>query len=150
MGLRGEFHWYKSKGVPSWLPNVLSPSISPWKIRARNKVNVQRSWAILKFNPVKHPASLACVSSCSPLLCCCIQAPAWSLLLGTTLPGFRSCNPPWLRLSQWPWGHKPLRRQSLSPWEGGVLPLPTLLYPAWPWAWPVSQWQIRFLKGGTT
>ena len=40
------------------------------------------------------------------------------LLLGTTLPDFRSCNPPWLRLSERTWDHKPLRRQSLSPWQG--------------------------------
>ena len=39
-------------------------------------------------------------------------------LLGTALPGFRSCKPPRLRLSQRPWDHKPLRRQSLSPWQG--------------------------------
>ena len=38
-----------------------------------------------------------------------------SVMLGTTLPGLRGCNPPWLRLSQ-SWDHKPLRRQSLSPW----------------------------------
>ena len=51
-------------------------------------------------------------------------------------------NPPWLRLR--PWDHKPLRRQSLFPWQG-CCPCP--LYPAWPWAWPVSQWRVRFLKG---
>ena len=27
-------------------------------------------------------------------------------------------NPPWLRLSERPYDHKPLRRQSLSPWQG--------------------------------
>ena len=43
-----------------------------------------------------------------------VQSP----VLGTALPDFRSCNPPWLRLSQRPWDHKPLRRQSLSPWQG--------------------------------
>ena len=67
-------------------------------------------------------------------------------LLGTALPGFRSCNPPWLRLSQ-NWDHKPRRRQSLSPWQGCHL---CPLHPAWPWAWPVSQWWVRILKGGTT
>ena len=39
-------------------------------------------------------------------------------LLGSALPCFRSCKPPWLRLSDRPWDHKPLRRQSLSPWQG--------------------------------
>ena len=39
-------------------------------------------------------------------------------LLGTALPGFRSCNSPWLRLSERPWDHKPLRRQRFSPWQG--------------------------------
>ena len=39
-------------------------------------------------------------------------------MLGTTQPGFRSCNPPWLTLSEGPWDPKPLRRQSLSPWQG--------------------------------
>ena len=38
------------------------------------------------------------------------------LLLATTLPGFRDCNPPWLRLSQRPWDPKPPRRQRLSSW----------------------------------
>ena len=51
------------------------------------------------------------------------------LVLGTVLPGFRSCKPPWLRLSQRPWDLKPLRRQSLSPWQGRHL---CPLYPAWP------------------
>ena len=36
-------------------------------------------------------------------------------MLGTALPGFRDCNPSWLRLSERPWDAKPLRRQSLSP-----------------------------------
>ena len=40
------------------------------------------------------------------------------VMLGTTLPGFRSCKTPWPRLSDKPWDHKPLRRQSLSPWQG--------------------------------
>ena len=31
-------------------------------------------------------------------------------VLGTVLPGFRSCNSPWLRLSEKPWDPKPLRR----------------------------------------
>ena len=44
--------------------------------------------------------------------------PIWKTVLGPALPGFRSCNPPWLRLSQRPWDHKLLRRQSLSPWQG--------------------------------
>ena len=39
-------------------------------------------------------------------------------MLGTALPGFRSCKPPWLRLRQRPWDHKPLRRQTLSPRQG--------------------------------
>ena len=38
-------------------------------------------------------------------------------LLGTALPGFRTYKPLWLRLSERPWDHKPLRRQSLSPWQ---------------------------------
>ena len=45
----------------------------------------------------------------------------WNIIapvLGTALPGFRSCKPPWLRPSERPWDHKPLRRQSLSPWQG--------------------------------
>ena len=70
-------------------------------------------------------------------------------MLGATLPGFRSCNPSWLRLSERPWDHKSLRRQSLSSLAWAP-PLPPLLHPAWPWAWPVSQWWVRFLKGGTT
>ena len=55
------------------------------------------------------------------------------LLLGTVLPGFRSCNPPWLRLSERPWDHKPLKRQSLSPWQGLHL-CPLSPHLAWPQA----------------
>ena len=40
-----------------------------------------------------------------------------TVMLGTALPGFRSCNPSWLKLSERPWDPKPLRRQSLSPWQ---------------------------------
>ena len=47
-----------------------------------------------------------------------VWEPIWKTVLGTALPGVRSCNPPWLRLSQRPWDHKLLRRQSLSPWQG--------------------------------
>ena len=68
------------------------------------------------------------------------------LLLGTALPGFRGCNPPWLRLSQ-SWDHKPLRKQSLPPWQKCHF---CPLHPAWPWAWPVSQWRVRILKGWST
>ena len=75
----------------------------------------------------------------------CPSLLAWELL-GTALPGFRGCNPPWLRLTQ-NWDHKPLRRQSLSPWQGCHL---CPLHPAWPWACPVSQWWERILKGGST
>ena len=46
-------------------------------------------------------------------------------VLGTALAVFSRCNPPWLRLSDRPWNHKPLRRQSLSPWQGQR---PNLLY----------------------
>ena len=67
-------------------------------------------------------------------------------LLGTTLSGFRGCNPPGLMLSQ-SWDHKPRRRQSLSPWQKCHL---YPLHSAWPWAWPVSQWWVRILKGGST
>ena len=51
-------------------------------------------------------------------------------VLGTTLPGFRIFNPPWLRLSKRPWDHMLLRRQNLSPWQGHHL-CPLLLYPSW-------------------
>ena len=53
-------------------------------------------------------------------------------LLGSTLPGFRSGNPPWLRLSQRPWNQKPLRKETKLISLAGWPPLPTLLYPAWP------------------
>ena len=55
-------------------------------------------------------------------------------------------TPSWLRVSQ-SWDHKPLRRQSLSPWHVCHL---CPLHPAWPWAWPISQWRVRILKGGST
>ena len=50
-------------------------------------------------------------------------------LLGTSLPGFRSCIPSWLRLSERPWDPKPLRKQSLSPWQVHHL---CPLHPSWP------------------
>ena len=55
------------------------------------------------------------------------------LLLGTALPGFRSFNPLWPRLSKRSWDPKPLRRYSLSPWQEHHL-CPLLLHPAWPQA----------------
>ena len=51
-------------------------------------------------------------------VCVCVFAKINQYMLGTALPGFRSCKPPWLRLTQRPWDHKPLSRQSLSPWQG--------------------------------
>ena len=39
-------------------------------------------------------------------------------VLGSALPGVRIPKTPWLRLSERPWDHKPLRRQSLCPWRG--------------------------------
>ena len=45
-----------------------------------------------------------------------IQSENQEEMLGTTLPGFRNCNPSWLRLSERPWDPKPLGRQSSSPW----------------------------------
>ena len=50
-----------------------------------------------------------------------MQILAEAPILGTALPGFRDCNPPWLRLSERPWDPTPLRRQSLSPWQGHCL-----------------------------
>ena len=70
-------------------------------------------------------------------------------MLGTALHGFRSCKPPWLRLSERPWSHKPLRRQSLSPWQGRCL-CPLYFTLLGPLVWPVSQWWVIFLKGGMT
>ena len=60
-----------------------------------------------------------------------LECPISNLVLGTTLPGFRSCKPPWLRLSQRPWDRKSLRRQSLSPWQGRHL-CPLYLTPLGP------------------
>ena len=54
-------------------------------------------------------------------------------LLGTTLPGFRSYKPPWLRLSERPWDHKPPKETKLLSMAGAP-PLHPLLYPAWPQA----------------
>ena len=50
------------------------------------------------------------------------------MLLGTALAGFRSCKPPWLRLSQ-SWDHKPLRRQSYLPGRDAISAHITLLGP---------------------
>ena len=45
---------------------------------------------------------------------------AAAVLLGTALPGFRSCKPPWLRLSQRPWDHKPLGDKAYHPGRGAI------------------------------
>lgn len=42
----------KSKGWPSSVPSL---SILPWHIRARNRVNVQRSPAVSKLGPLQAP-----------------------------------------------------------------------------------------------
>ena len=72
------------RGFPYGLPNVPSLFVLPWKksnllfIRARMKVMVQSLCSVLKDGPVQHPVSvLACVFSCSPLLCFGIQPPSW-------------------------------------------------------------------------
>ena len=42
-------------------------------------------------------------------------------VLGTACLVSEAVTPPWLRLSDRPWDPKPLRRQSLSPWQGCYL-----------------------------
>ena len=54
--------------------------------RAKTKASVQSVCSILKSSPVQHPASLACVSSCSSLLRCGVEAPSWSLWVESTGP----------------------------------------------------------------
>ena len=69
----------KSKGC---LSNVPSLFVLPWKIRARNTGNVQRSWAMARLvrSSLSHrQASSACSPGCTPLLCWGIQGPPWSL-----------------------------------------------------------------------
>ena len=96
----------------------------------------------LTFKTVRHKL----LFKSSGLWYICYKSPNGLRLLGTALPGFRGYNPSWLRLSQ-SWDHKPLRRQSLSPWQKCHF---CPLHPAWPWAWPVSQRRVRILKGGST
>ena len=83
MRLCGMVYWWcKIKGLPSLLPNDPSPSISPWTksslvlSKAKTKASFQSFCSIFKNSPVQHPASLACVSSCSPLLGCCLHVEA--------------------------------------------------------------------------
>ena len=85
------------KRVPLLTSQCFTSAISPWKNTnlvfswARMKSAAQTLCSILKYPPVQHLASLACVSSCSPLLCFSIQAPSWR---------------PWAHVaakSTWPW-----------------------------------------------
>ena len=62
---------------------------------------------------------LSIYESVSTLLVCAVCS-IDTTLLGTALPGFRSCNPPWLRLSERPWDHKPLRRKAYLPGRGAT------------------------------
>ena len=66
--------------------------------------------------------------------------PSYCKLLGTTLSGFRSYNHPWLSLSERPWHPKPLRRQSLAPWQEHHLCLLyfTLPSPQYMTGWPMT------------
>ena len=61
------------------------------------KANVQSFCSILNFSPVQHAANLACVPSCNPLMCCGMQAPAWSLCVQSTGP--------WVTWLLEPYGH---------------------------------------------
>ena len=51
-------------------------------------------------------------------------------MLGAALPGFKSCNPTWLRLSKKTLGPYATKTKFTLP--AGVQPLPPLLLPAWP------------------
>lgn len=80
-----KFIWVELE-VPAWMSNIPSPSILAWKIRAGNRVGVQRSWAVLKLSSVQHLASWACVPGCNLLLWWDMQAPMWSLHVESTWP----------------------------------------------------------------
>ena len=98
----------------------LSMQLFPFLIKLRTftyPLKGSTFWLLLGISEL--PASL--LLSFGPLLSKIRKTWTQALLLGTVLPGFRSCNPPWLRLSQRPWDHKLLRRQSLSPWQGCCL-----------------------------
>ena len=68
---------------PSWCPNIPSLFVLPYKRsnlvfnKARIKATAQSLCYMFKYSPVQCQASLVCVSSCSPLLCCGIQPPSW-------------------------------------------------------------------------
>ena len=46
----------------------------------QHKATAQSFGSTFRSSPAQHPASSACVSGCRPLLCCRVQAPAWSLV----------------------------------------------------------------------
>ena len=56
MGDCGVAKWFICMEGCPWVPSL---SILPWKIRARSRVSIQRSHAVLKLSPVQHLASLA-------------------------------------------------------------------------------------------
>ena len=86
---------------------------------------VQESMALFLFLECQLPESHS-----RALVLCPFPGPSF---LGTALPRFRTCNPPWLRVNKKPWGPNLLRRQSLSPGQGYCHCL-LLLHPDWPWA----------------
>ena len=104
MGKCGSVVWFiddvQLRGFPSLLPNVPSTSVWPWKkfnvvfSRPRLKATSQSLCSILKYSPIQHPASLACVPSCSPLLC----LGHWGSLLETI--GHMTAKAMWLLREQ--------------------------------------------------
>lgn len=77
-----KFIWVKIES--SWVSDVPSLSIPPWKMSSRNRANVQGFGATFKLVQTSlshHSAHFAHVPGCNLVLCCGILALAWRLRL---------------------------------------------------------------------
>ena len=85
----------KCRGFRSWLSNVPPLLRLPWKksnlvfSRARIRATAESFSSVLKSSPIELLASLAC----SPLLCCGIEGPFWSLHVQSASPGTWQLGP---------------------------------------------------------
>ena len=88
----------------------------------RRTVPYTPSWSAVPGSTLLHSAFMwweTCLEMWSPEKCVVLwirgkACSSWE----APCPVSEAVNPPWLRLSERPWNHKPLRRQSLCPWRG--------------------------------
>ena len=108
------------------LPDLVPTGFSKWDLDYISPAWNSSLYSILAGSPWFYPFALclyvggrhACEKVVSKKTCGPLDSRESMQVLGSALPGVRIPKTPWLRMSERPWDHKPLRRQSLCPWRG--------------------------------